>query len=169
MSSQEGFIGLGSNLGEPTEEISKALHRLEESSVVVERVSSLYRTEPVEAPGQPWFTNAVARVRSPLEPQALLSVCQDIEESRGRKRASFHAPRPIDLDLLAVGDTLVEGDGLTLPHPRLHLRRFVLVPLAEIAPDWIHPRLGLSATELLQDCRDDSLVIRLELLPESPP
>jgi 2-amino-4-hydroxy-6-hydroxymethyldihydropteridine diphosphokinase len=166
---QEAFIGLGSNLGEPTQEIYSALERLRESSVVVEKVSSLYRTEPVEAPAQPWFTNAVARVSSPFEPQELLAICQDIETSRGRQRGPFHAPRPIDLDLLSAGDQLLEGAHLTLPHPRLHLRRFVLVPLLEIAPDWIHPRLGLGASELLQVCLDHSIVIRLEALLEPTP
>lgn len=168
MSSHEGLISLGSNLGEPTEEISLALRRLQESSVVVEEVSSLYRTEPVDAPPRPWFTNAVARVRSPFEPQDLLSICQDIEKSQGRKRRYFHSPRSIDLDLLTAGDTLLEGSHLTLPHPRLHLRRFVLVPLLEIAPDWVHPRLGLSVVELLEGCPDDSVVTLLDASPERP-
>ena len=169
MSSQEGFIGLGSNLGDPKEEISLALCKLRESSVAVKQVSSLYRTEPVEAPPKPWFTNAVARVISPFEPEDLLSVCQDIERSQGRRHGYLNAPRPIDLDLLTVGETLREGSRLTLPHPRLHVRRFVLLPLLEIAPDWIHPRLRLSVAELLRECEDDSIVIRLDGSPEPPP
>lgn len=167
MSSQEGFIGLGSNLGEPVAQISLALRRLGESAITVERVSSLYRTEPVEAPPQPWFTNAVARVKSPFEPPVLLSICQDIERRQGRDRKGCHAPRPIDLDLLMAGDTPVEGSHLILPHPRLHQRRFVLVPLMEIAPHWIHPRLGLSVEELLERCLDESVVMRLSASPHS--
>jgi 2-amino-4-hydroxy-6-hydroxymethyldihydropteridine diphosphokinase len=161
VSSREAFIGLGSNLREPVAQISLALRGLGESSVTVERVSSLYRTQPVDAPAQPWFTNAVARVSSPFEPRALLSICQEIEKRQGRERKDFHAPRTIDLDLLMAGDLPLDDPDLTLPHPRLHLRRFVLVPLSEIAPDWIHPHLRLNVEELLERCLDESTVIRI--------
>ena len=163
MSPHEGFIGLGSNLDDPARQISLALQRLGESSIAVDRASSLYHTEPVEAPGQPWFTNAVARVTSPLEPREMLSVCQGIETRHGRHRSEDgeHLPRTIDLDLLMVGNEAVATPELTLPHPRLHLRRFVLVPLVEIAPDWVHPVLGVSAEEMLNRCRDRSSVMRV--------
>lgn len=154
---------MGSNLDDPSAHISLALQRLVERSIAVDRVSSLYHTEPVEAPSQPWFTNAVARVHSPFEPRDLLSICQEIETRQGRQRTpnGHHDPRPIDLDLLMVGEVAVATPDLTLPHPRLHLRRFVLVPLAEIAPDWVHPTLGVSAKELLRRSLDTASVVRV--------
>jgi len=163
VSSQEGFIGLGSNLDDPAAQISLALQQLGEKSIAVDKVSSLYHTEPVEAPSQLWFTNAVARVISPFEPRDLLSICQEIETRQGRQRTrdGHHDPRTIDLDLLMVGKEAVATPELTLPHPRLHLRRFVLVPLAEIAPDWVHPTLGISAKELLRRSLDTASVVRI--------
>ena len=161
MSSQEGFIGLGSNLDDPAAQISLALQQLGEKSIAVDKVSSLYHTEPVEAPSQLWFTNAVARVISPFEPRDLLSICQEIETRQGRQRTGHHDPRTIDLDLLMVGEEAVTTPEFTLPHPRLHLRRFVLVPLAEIAPDWVHPTLGISAKELLRRSLDTASVVRI--------
>ena len=163
MSSHEGFIGLGSNLDHPVAQISLALQRLGERLIAVDKVSSLYQTEPVEAPSQPWFTNAVARVLSPVEPLDLLSICREIETRQGRQRTrnGHHHPRTIDLDLLMVGEEAVATPELTLPHPRLHLRRFVLVPLAEIAPDWVHPTLGVSAKELLRRSLGTASVARI--------
>ena len=163
MSSQEGFIGLGSNLDDPAAQVSLALQQLGKRSISVDEVSSLYHTEPVEALSQPWFTNAVARVTTPFEPRDLLSICQEIETRQGRQRtrSGHHDPRPIDLDLLMVGEEAVATPELTLPHPRLHLRRFVLVPLAEIAPDWVHPTFGLFAKELLRRSLDTASVVRV--------
>jgi 2-amino-4-hydroxy-6-hydroxymethyldihydropteridine diphosphokinase len=167
VSCQEGFIGLGSNLGEPISQISLALRQLNERTVLVKQVSSLYRTEPVDAPAEAWFTNAVARVASSLDPPELLTICHEIEMLQGRERNEYHGPRTIDLDLLMAGDAPVEDSALILPHPRLHLRRFVLVPLVEIAPEWKHPLLGLTARELLERCGDESSVVRIAPPPET--
>jgi 2-amino-4-hydroxy-6-hydroxymethyldihydropteridine diphosphokinase len=156
-----GYIGLGSNLGVPERQIEQALRHLEEFSVRVDEVSSLYRTEPVDAPSEPWFLNGAAKVYCRLEPRWLLEVCQAIEFSQGRERKIHHGPRTIDLDLLLLGDILLDSPELRLPHPELHLRRFVLVPLAEIAPELVHPKLGSTVTELLGRCPDTSAVIRV--------
>jgi 2-amino-4-hydroxy-6-hydroxymethyldihydropteridine diphosphokinase len=156
-----GYIGLGSNLGDPEAQIERALRHLDEQSVRVEEVSSLYRTEPVDAPTELWFLNGVARVSCDFGPRELLAICQEIESSQGRERTIHHGPRTIDLDLLLLGDALMDSPELTLPHPELHLRRFVLVPLAEIAPELIHPILGSTMKELLGWCPDTSAVIRV--------
>lgn len=137
------FIGLGSNLADPLAQVRQALMELE--SIPGTRVtarSSLYRTSPVGYLEQPDFINAVASVQTTLNPQALLAALLAIENRHGRRRAMRNAPRTLDLDLLLYGEEVLDQDGLTLPHPRLHERAFVLAPLAEIAPDAMVPGLG---------------------------
>jgi 2-amino-4-hydroxy-6-hydroxymethyldihydropteridine diphosphokinase len=154
------YIGLGSNLGDPEAQIERALSALREHAIVVEEISSLYRTEPVNAPTDHWFLNGVARVSSKYNPHQLLRICHLIESAQGRERTVHHGPRTIDLDLLLVGSLVLTGKNLTLPHPELHRRRFVLVPLTEIAPELPHPKLGLAMKDLLSQCKDTATVIR---------
>jgi 2-amino-4-hydroxy-6-hydroxymethyldihydropteridine diphosphokinase len=136
------FVGLGANLGPARETLERALADLDAlpGTRCVAR-SSFYRSEPVEAAG-PDFFNAVAELRSPLSPQALLKGLQAIEAQHGRERPYFHAPRTLDLDLLLMGDQIIDEAGLRLPHPRLHLRAFVLLPLLELDPALVHPQHG---------------------------
>lgn len=137
------FIGLGSNIADPLEQVRQALKELE--SIPGTRVtahSSLYRTSPVGFLEQPEFINAAASVQTTLEPRALLAALLAIENRHGRKRAVRNAPRTLDLDLLLYGEQVLDQDGLTVPHPRLHERAFVLAPLAEIAPEAMVPGRG---------------------------
>ena len=137
------FIGLGSNLADPLVQVRQALMELE--SIPGTRVtarSSLYRTSPVGYLEQPDFINAVASVQTTLKPQALLAALLAIENRHGRRRTTRDAPRTLDLDLLLYGEEVLDRDGLTLPHPRLHERAFVLAPLAEIAPGATVPGWG---------------------------
>jgi len=137
------FIGLGSNLADPLVQVRQALVELD--SIPGTRVtarSSFYRTSPVGLLEQPDFINVVASVRTTLKPQALLAALLAIENRHGRRRSMRNAPRTLDLDLLLYGEQILGQDGLTLPHPRLQERAFVLAPLAEIAPDAMVPGRG---------------------------
>ena len=131
-----GYLGLGSNVGERVEHLRGAVQALPEHGVAVEAVSSLYETEPVgEITEQPDFLNAAVRIQSELEPGDLLAVCKAIEAEHGRMfGAPRHGPRPLDIDLLLLGDLQLETDELTVPHPELTRRRFVLEPLLELDP-----------------------------------
>lgn len=129
------YIALGANLDQPVQQVSRALRELdsiERTRVIA--VSSLYRTAPVGFTDQPDFINAVAQVETTLSPRALLDELHVIEARHGRQRSFRNAPRALDLDLLTYADLVLDENGLTLPHPRLHQRAFVLMPLAEIAP-----------------------------------
>ncbi len=137
------FIGLGSNLADPLVQVRQAFSELD--SIPGTRVtarSSLYRTSPVGYLEQPDFINAVASVQTTLKPPALLAALLAIENRHGRRRTMRNAPRTLDLDLLLYGEEVFDQDGLTLPHPRLHERAFVLAPLAEIAPGAMVPGMG---------------------------
>lgn len=149
------LIGLGANLpskthGTPGETLMAALRVLAGEGVEVVACSRFYESAPVPPSDQPWYINAVAEVRTDLGPGPLLALLLDIEARFGRKRAERNAARILDLDLLAYGN-VVSGPGAApeLPHPRLHERAFVLMPLAEIAPRWRHPRSGRSVGELV--------------------
>lgn len=161
--SPDVFIGLGSNLGDRAALLAQGLARLADAGFGVTRESSRYLTEPVDAPPQDWFVNAVAAGRTSLTPEELLAACLRVERSLGRERTVHHGPRTLDLDILIYGDALREGPDLILPHPRLHERRFVLTPLCELAPDLRHPRLGATMRELLARCPDRSRVVKIEL------
>jgi 2-amino-4-hydroxy-6-hydroxymethyldihydropteridine diphosphokinase len=136
-----GYLGLGSNVGDREEHLRAALRLLPEHGVQVEAVSSLYETEPVgEILDQPDFLNAAARIRTALEPEQLLDACKAIEIEQGRMFAGpRHGPRPLDLDLLLLGDVELDGERLRLPHSEVTSRRFVLAPLLELDPDLALP------------------------------
>jgi 2-amino-4-hydroxy-6-hydroxymethyldihydropteridine diphosphokinase len=148
------LIGLGGNLespvhGPPRASLEAALAVLESEGIRVLRRSRFYRSAPVPLSDQPHFVNAAAALDSPLAPRPLLSALLAIEKRFGRERGPRNAARVLDLDLLAHGDAVIATPDLELPHPRLQERRFVLLPLAEIAPHWRHPLLRLTARELL--------------------
>src|SRR5436309_1794150 len=137
-------LSLGSNVGDRETNLSAAIDRLRTTGVSVERLSSLYETEPVgEAAGPRWFLNIAAWGETTLRPEELLARCQAVEREMGRARTLPGGPRTIDIDLLLLGDQVVSAPGCEVPHPRMHLRRFVLEPLAEIAGGERHPILGL--------------------------
>jgi len=153
------FIGLGSNLGDREATIGRGLELLADRGFILERRSDLYLTEPVDGPPQDWFVNGVARGTTGLAPEDLLAACQEVEHALGRVRVVRNGPRSLDLDLLLYGDLVRDDHALTLPHPRLHERRFVLVPLCDVAPDLVHPRLGVTFRALLASCPDTSRVV----------
>jgi len=136
-----GYLGLGSNVGDSAVHLRAAVELLGAGGVEVEAVSSLYVTEPVgEILDQPDFLNAAARVRTELEPEALLDVCKAVEAERGRAfDLPRHSPRPLDVDLLLLGDLVLSSDRLTLPHREVTTRRFVLAPLLELDPELTLP------------------------------
>jgi 2-amino-4-hydroxy-6-hydroxymethyldihydropteridine diphosphokinase len=157
------YLGVGSNQGDRFEHCREAILRLQESGTVRPiRVSSAYETEPVGEGLEGWFINVVVEGETGLDPLSLLGNLKRIEKEMGRQEVGTQRDRPIDLDLLLYGDLLLESDRLTLPHPRLHERRFVLEPLSELVPQLIHPRFGRTMEALLSDLADPHQVKRLD-------
>jgi 2-amino-4-hydroxy-6-hydroxymethyldihydropteridine diphosphokinase len=154
------YVGMGSNLGDRAGHLLLGVRGMMSAGLSVARLSSVYETEPVGVEGeQPAYLNMVAELRAPLpSPEELLARLLKIEYALGRRRVRPLAPRTLDLDLLLYGGERRDTEFLRLPHPRLHLRRFALVPLAELAPDAIHPVLERTCAELLAAVEDGSRV-----------
>jgi 2-amino-4-hydroxy-6-hydroxymethyldihydropteridine diphosphokinase len=157
------YVGLGSNMGDRAGNLLLAVRGMMDAGMVVTRLSSIYETEPVEVLEQPLFLNMVAELApcdAPSSPEQLLARLLRIEYSLGRRRDTPRGPRTIDLDLLLFGTQQRNSDLLTLPHPRLHQRRFVLAPLAEIGSNLLHPGLHRTFKALLDDLTDNRQVRR---------
>ncbi|MBM4295588.1 MAG: 2-amino-4-hydroxy-6-hydroxymethyldihydropteridine diphosphokinase [Deltaproteobacteria bacterium] len=166
------YIGLGANLGDPARQIERALELLNAAEEVeVLQVSSLYRNPPLGPPDQPWYVNAAAKLRTRLAPEELMRALRQVEKALGRVRGEKWGPRLIDIDLLLYGGDIITGPELTIPHPEMHRRAFVLVPLAEIAPQAWHPVLKKTAAELATELNPtDSIALeRLEMQGQPDP
>lgn len=155
------FLSLGSNLGDRSGNIKRALDALCAAGIGVRRVSSLYRTEPVEFRQQPWFVNCVAEIETDLLPLQLLKATQKVERDMGRRRSINKGPRKIDIDILLYENVVVRSAALTIPHERMAERRFVLVPLRELEAGLRHPVTDRTVVEMLNETADSSQVIRL--------
>ena len=159
------YLSLGSNVGDRAKNLRAAIDELPHAGVAVKRVSSFYETEPVDLREQPWFLNCAAEVETHFDAIMLLRALREIETKMGSMKLVAKGPRLIDMDILLYGAETIDTPELQVPHPRMHLRRFVLVPLAEIAPELVHPVLKKSATRLLVETPDRSVVRRVS--PES--
>jgi len=153
------YIGLGSNMGDKTANCRMAVERLADAGRIIS-VSSFYYTEPVGYKEQEDFINAVAILETTLPPAELLAICHAIEDRLGRRRTVRWGPRTIDLDILLYGDLVLNRPDLVIPHPLMSMRRFVLAPLVEIAPEVIHPVLHKSMIQLLHELQTSHTVMK---------
>jgi len=159
--SQLAYLSLGSNVGDRENNLRDAIARLGTAGQIIS-VSSFYETEPVEFTGQAWFLNCAVVVATAKTPEQLMAGLLAIEQEMGRQRTQKKGPRTIDIDIVLFGDSIVESAALTIPHPAMYQRRFVLEPLAEIAPEARHPVLKQSVRELLQALPAGQCVRKLE-------
>ena len=154
------YLALGSNLGDREEYLRAGIRGLAARGVMPVRCASVYSTEPREVLDQPWFLNTVIEGNTDLNPEELLRVCLDVEKENQRIRQITKGPRTLDIDIIFYGSDIVRKPGLTIPHPSFSARRFVLVPLAEIAPNFSDPLSGKTIKQLLESCPDRSAVLR---------
>ena len=159
------YIGFGSNIGDRLKHIQNAIHAISKTEgISLQKISSVYKTDPVGYETQGEFLNGVAAIQTNLSPLSLLHTLKDIETAIGRQHRIRWGPREIDLDILIYGDLCLQTEQLVVPHPEMHLRRFVLVPLAEIAPNLVHPIFQKTIQTLLERLEDDKSVTKLGLI-----
>jgi 2-amino-4-hydroxy-6-hydroxymethyldihydropteridine diphosphokinase len=161
------YLSLGSNLGDREQMLQEAVDLLEASGLHIRRVSSVFETEPRDNPTQPWFLNLVIEAETALLPMQLLARVQKVERQLGRRRVAWRGPRTIDVDILLYERSVIETPQLTVPHPRMTERRFVLEPLAELASDFRHPVARRTVRELLSDVSGQT-ARRVEFRPAIP-
>jgi 2-amino-4-hydroxy-6-hydroxymethyldihydropteridine diphosphokinase len=161
MGAEAVYLSLGSNVGDRMANLNTAIAALSSSSVQVQRVSSIYETEPVDYLDQAWFLNCVVEGKTELSALELLRALRGIETGMGSKKLIAKGPRLIDIDVLLYGEKTIDAPELLVPHPRMTQRRFVLAPLAEIAPELRHPSWRGTVRELLAETSDDSQVRRM--------
>jgi 2-amino-4-hydroxy-6-hydroxymethyldihydropteridine diphosphokinase len=152
------YLSLGSNLGDRRRHLSEARRLLQKAGVKIIKESSIYETEPVDYTEQPWFYNQVLEVEARLNPMTMLALVKDIELRMKRKPTVDKGPRTIDIDILLAEKNVVQTQKLIIPHPRMSFRNFVMIPLAEIAPDFIHPLLHQPISTLAQQTGDQAEV-----------
>jgi len=157
------YIGFGSNIGDRLAHIQNAIHAVSKTEeITLHKISSVYKTDPVGYEAQAAFLNGVAAIQTSLPPLSLLHTLKNIETAIGRRHRIRWGPREIDLDILIYGDLCLQTEKLIIPHPEMHRRRFVLAPLAEIAPDLVHPVLKKSIQTLLARLDDDKSALKAE-------
>lgn len=155
------FLSIGSNVGDRLQNCKDAIENLADSKEITAiKTSSFYETEPWGDIEQDWFINCVIEIETELNADALLALIQNIEKRFGRNRVKKGGPRIIDFDIIFLNSEIIKTENLIVPHPLLHKRRFVLMPLSEIAPDCIHPVLKKSAADLLRQVDDNKKVVR---------
>lgn len=154
------YLGMGSNRGDRLANLRRAMEELGKVGVKVQRVSSIYKTEPVDFAPQAWFLNCAVEATTTLMPMQLLKAVKSVERAMGRRPGVDKGPRPIDIDILLYENVVVRTAALTIPHERMNERRFVLIPLRELAPAARHPVSKRTVAEMLQDAADLSQVIR---------
>ena len=159
------YIGIGSNLGTPGKNCIEAIEKISNTKdIKIISRSSFYQTEPIGEVQQDWFVNSAIKIKTNLSPTHLLSALLNIESAMGRTREEKWGPRLIDLDLLFYGNLILEKKGLTLPHPEIQKRKFVLIPMSEIAENLVHPTLKKAIKILLQESSDGTVVKKLKSL-----
>lgn len=157
------YLGMGSNRGDRLANLRRAMEELGRAGVKVQRVSSFYRTEPVDFGPQAWFINCAVEATTALMPMQLLKAVKSVERALGRRPGVNKGPRPIDIDILLYENVVVRTAALTIPHERMNERRFVLIPLRELAPAVRHPLSRRTVAELLEDAPDRSQVVRIRV------
>jgi len=155
------YLALGSNLGDRENYLRSGLRGLANHDIHIIRCASLYSTEPREILDQPWFLNTAMEGNTILAPGDLLETCLEIEKENQRSRDRTKGPRTLDIDIIFYGSEIIRRTGLTIPHPSFSVRRFVLAPLAEIAPDFVDPASGKTVSQLLEICPDQAQVLQL--------